>query len=81
MRTAWMIVALPLAAACGEPLHLGYDFGRSYTQAVTSQADLTRPAAAALEMPLEGVEAQAIRLQAIESSSDEESGEAEATKQ
>ena len=49
-------------AGCGQPLHLGYDYGRAYTSAFDTQADLSRPSVATMQYPLYGVEAQAIRL-------------------
>ena len=33
---------------CTEPKHMGYDYGRAYTQVITAQADLTRPSAQGL---------------------------------
>jgi hypothetical protein len=56
--------------------HLQYDHGRAFTAAATAQADLTRPSVVNLEHPLQGVEAQAIRLRVEESTTDVESGEA-----
>ncbi|MBW2253150.1 MAG: hypothetical protein JRI25_00970 [Deltaproteobacteria bacterium] len=56
--------------------HLQYDYGRAFTATTTAQADLTRPSVVNLEHPLQGVEAQAIRLRVEESTTDVESGDA-----
>ena len=58
---------------------LGYDFGRAVTQAATMQTDLTRPSVAAGGHPLNGMEAEAIRIQVNQESSDQETGVATVT--
>jgi len=81
-----MTKPLPLALAlCGAALlaacsgagkqHLQYDYGRAFTAAMISQADLTRPSVASLPHPLTGVEAQAIRLNVQEETTNKETGE------
>lgn len=50
------------AAGCAEPLHLGYDHGRAFTESVNLQADLTRPSVLGRTYELYGVEAAAIRI-------------------
>lgn len=67
-----------LLLACAQPVHLQYDFGRSYTEAMRVQADLSRPSVAESTYPLSGEEAAKIRMRAAEASSDQESGEEEA---
>lgn len=62
-------------AGCGEPLHLGYDHGRAYTEAFTAQADLTRPSVANEQYVLYGIEGVAIRLLVQESATQQESAE------
>lgn len=61
-----------LFAGCASPLHLQYDFGRAYTEAVISQADLTRTSVANSMYPLYGVEAEAIRIRVQEKTTDQE---------
>lgn len=65
------------AAGCASPLHLTYDHGRAFTEAVTAQADLTRPSVAASQYQLYGTEATQIRIRVQEESTDTETGEAE----
>ncbi len=75
--------SLALAAAflsgCASPLHLTYDYGRAFTDAITAQADLTRPSVAAAEYNLYGTEATEIRIRVQEESTDVESGQAKLT--
>jgi hypothetical protein len=78
-RIATLVLSGVLLGACGSPKHLGYDYGRAVTQAVTMQTDLTRPSVAAGGHPLNGVEAEAIRIQVNKESSDQESGVATVT--
>ena len=70
------LVAAMLSAAalsgCASPLHLQYDFGRAYTTAIISQADLTRPSVANSQYQLYGTEAEAIRIRVREKTTDEE---------
>jgi hypothetical protein len=68
---------LALATACGEPVHLGWDYGRAYVDAFTMQSDLTRPSVAASQYQLSGNEAAQIRLRAEQATTDQESGETE----
>lgn len=73
-RLALFALAGVALGACASPHHLGYDFGRSITAVAALQSDLTRPSVAAGGHPLNGVEAEAIRMQVSETSSDAESG-------
>ena len=57
---------------CVSPLHLTYDHGRAYTEAVITQADLTRTSVANSGYKLYGVEAEAIRIRVQEKTTDEE---------
>ena len=63
-----------LGVGCGEPLHLGYDHGRAYTEAFMAQADLTRPSVANEQYVLYGIEGVQIRLNVQEVSTEQESG-------
>ena len=67
------------AAGCTQPLYLQYDYGRAYTETMALQADLTRESVSELDYVLSGVEALELRQRALESATDEESGEAETT--
>jgi hypothetical protein len=69
--TALLSAAL---AGCASPLHLQYDFGRAYTTAIISQADLTRPSVANSQYQLYGTEAESIRIRVREKTTDEEEG-------
>lgn len=79
MSRTWIAVAAAAAAlsGCASPLHLTYDYGRAYTEAVISQADLTRTSVANSAYRLYGKEAEAIRIQVQEKSTDEEKTESE----
>ena len=45
-----------IASGCGTPMNLAYDFGRSYSAAFQTQADLTRASVAAAQYRLSGIE-------------------------
>ena len=75
MKNSLLLVLAMAASGCASPLHLTYDHGRAYTEAVTRQADLTRPSVANSQYSLYGVEAEKIRIQVQEQATDEESGE------
>lgn len=80
LHLAVLLLCTPLVACSGAgKSHLQYDFGRSFTAAMIGQADLTRPSVANLQHPLQGVEAQAIRLRVQESTTDTETGESTLT--
>lgn len=79
MKLHHVLVLLALGAGCGQR-NLQYDFGRSYTAAMITQADRGRPSAADAAYPLNGNEGVQLRLRVTESTTDEESGEAEATR-
>lgn len=73
-----ILAAIAVAASgCASPLHLTYDYGRAYTQVVTTQADLTRSSVSASQYQLYGVEAAQIRIRVQEDSTDAETGDAE----
>lgn len=67
-----ILIALLGLAGCASPLHLQYDYGRAYTAAFKSQADLTRPSVANSQYQLYGTEAEAIRIRVREHTTDEE---------
>ncbi len=67
---ALAVLSLASLAGCKYHQHLTYDFGRAYTAAVTTQADLTRPSVANSEYFLEGSEAAKIRMQLEETTTD-----------
>ena len=66
-------------AGCGQPAHLQYDFGRAYTDAMHTQADLGRSSVASSAYPLSGFEGIELRTRVTEESTDAESGQAETT--
>lgn len=72
-----LLALTALAAGCASPLHLTYDYGRAYTEAIVAQADLTRPSVADAQYPLYGPEAEAIRIRVQDETTDEESGKSE----
>ena len=72
-----LLVTCAILGGCASPLHLTYDHGRAYTEAMTSQADLTRPAVANSQYSLYGTEAEAIRILVREHTTDEEKEESE----
>lgn len=74
MNRAWLLLAV-LGSGCASPLHLQYDYGRAYTAAMVSQADLTRPSVANAQYQLYGTEAEAIRIRVREKTTDEERAE------
>jgi hypothetical protein len=76
IRITLLAFALGLAG-CASPLHLQYDYGRAYTAAILSQADLTRPSVANAQYQLYGTEAEAIRIRVREKTTDEEKQESE----
>lgn len=77
-RLALCAIALSLPA-CKQG-HLQYDFGRAYSQAMVTQADLSRPSVADSAFPLTGVEGIELRVRVTEQTTDAESGTAESTK-
>ncbi|MBX2798430.1 MAG: hypothetical protein KTR31_12190 [Myxococcales bacterium] len=77
-RTRIAAIAALTLAGCASPLHLTYDHGRAYTEAVVSQADLTRTSVATSNYQLYGVEAEAIRIRVQEKTTDEEDSDSSA---
>ena len=71
-------MTLLLLLACAQPVHMQYDFGRASWESARIQADLSRASVADSVYPLSGKEAQLMRENVEKSSSDGESGEAEA---
>jgi hypothetical protein len=67
-----LVFVAVLLSGCASPLHLTYDYGRAYTAAIVSQADLTRPSVANAQYQLYGTEAEAIRIRVREQTTDEE---------
>ena len=77
MSRTWIVAAAAAAAlsGCASPLHLTYDYGRAYTEAAISQADLTRTSVANSAYRLYGTEAEKIRIQVQEKTTDSETQE------
>ena len=72
MKNILFVLAATVVGGCASPLHLTYDYGRAYTAAVVSQADLTRPSVANSQYFLYGPEAEQIRIRVQEESTDVE---------
>jgi hypothetical protein len=79
-RCLFVLALLPaLGQGCASHLHMTYDYGRAFDQAVTLQTDLTRPSVANSVYPLYGVEAAEIRIRVQEETTDAESGQAQSS--
>ncbi|MCB9671161.1 MAG: hypothetical protein H6736_07585 [Alphaproteobacteria bacterium] len=72
--TGCCIAAVAVLGGCASPLHLTYDHGRAFTEAFTSQPDLTRPSVASSTYHLYGTEAAEIRIRVREETTDKEDG-------
>ena len=68
---------LAFIAGCTSPDHLGYDFGRSYTDTFSRQADLTRPSVANRQYILYGIEAVKIRVMVQEATTEKQEASTE----
>lgn len=68
-------LAIAMLTGCAGRSHLGFEFGQSFSNAFTTQADLTRASIAASEYKLSGQEAASIRLQVQVATTDAESGD------
>jgi hypothetical protein len=65
--------------ACTQPLHLQYDFGRSYMDVAEIQANLDRPSAANAVYELSGAEGILLRENVVKETTEEKTGTAEKT--
>lgn len=72
-----MMMLLPLLLGCAQPLHMQYDFGRSYMEAGQLQANLDRPSVAKSVYELSGTESLNLRANVEKATSEEKSGEIE----
>lgn len=72
-----LLLSFVLLLGCAQPLHLQYDFGRSYMQTTDAQADLARPSVAESIYVLSGEEGIALRQNVEEETTEEKSGAAE----
>ncbi|MFK7929910.1 MAG: hypothetical protein AB8H79_17080 [Myxococcota bacterium] len=72
-RTLLVCAGLTLLGGCGNPMNLGYDFGRAFTASFQTQADLTRPSVAAAQYRMTGIEGTMIRLRLETEAGDAES--------
>ena len=73
------MMLLLLALACAQPLHMQYDFGRTYMAVAETQANLDRPSVADAQYVLSGTEALQVRANAEKATTEEKSGEIEKT--
>jgi len=80
MTRVLVLAAAAALSGCAHPQHLQYDHGRAYMDALNAQADLGRPSVAGAEYHLTGFEGIQLRVRVTEEATDQESGEAEATK-
>ena len=67
-----------VSTGCAHNQQLQYDLGRAHSAAFQAQANLDRPAVADAAYTLTGVEALELRSRVTETTTDEETGEAEA---
>jgi hypothetical protein len=74
-----LLVGGATLTGCTQPLHLQYDYSRTYTECMTIQADLSRESVSELDYVLSGTEGLELRQRATESATDQESAEAELT--
>lgn len=79
MKAHPFLLALAPLAACAQPVHLQYDFGRAYTESMQIQANLDRPTVAQANYPLSGTEAILIRANVEKQDAKEKTGKVEAT--
>jgi hypothetical protein len=70
-----------LVSGCIRPARLQYDYGRSFTEAMNSQSDLTRADAKGGGYTLAGHEGVLLRMRVIEESTDVETGTTQALNQ
>ncbi len=68
------MIAILTLLACGQPAHLQYDFGRSFTEATATQATLDRASASEDAYELAGKDALATREQVRKAATDAEKG-------
>ena len=73
-----LVFALAALSACTTGPHLQYDHGRAYMATTAAQADLSRASAAKGAYALPGEEGLELRQRVVESSTDAETGKAEA---
>ena len=69
-----MITVLLMLAACGQPAHLQYDFGRSYNESVALQGTLDRASAVDGAYAIAGAEALKVREATRAAATDKEKG-------
>lgn len=80
-RNLALIGLLVGIAGCQNPMNLGYDYGRAFNGGFQTQADLSRPAVAAAQYRMSGVEGTMIRLRVYEQTTDAETSDSELTTQ
>lgn len=73
MTRPLVLAALALGlGGCVNPMHLSYDYGRSFKAAFQTQPDLSRPTVASSQHPLAGMEGVQIRLRTREATTKEQ---------
>lgn len=78
MTGSLRFLSLAALTGCTSGPHLQYDHGRAYAATTAAQANLSRDAAAESAYPLTGEEGLELRQRVVESSTDAETGRAEA---
>jgi hypothetical protein len=77
----FILAAATVSGCQRHTAQLQYDLGRATSQAFNAQADLSRPSVADSAYALTGTEAIEMRERVTETSTDQESGQAEAVQQ
>ena len=73
-----VLAATALASGCVRPHRLQYDYGRSYSEAYSMQADVSRASVKSNVPPLSGVEGLALRQAVVDETSTAKSAQVEA---
>lgn len=79
MTRSLAVIALFSLSACAQPSHLQYDYSRAYSASFRTQADLGRASVSKADYRLSGEEGLKLREEVVKQTTDEESGEVEAT--
>ena len=73
-----ILAATALSSGCIRPNRLQYDYGRSYSEAYSMQADTSRASVKDNVPALSGIEGLALRKAVVEEASTQKSGVAQA---
>jgi hypothetical protein len=78
IAVAVTVITIGASTGCAHNQQLQYDLGRAHSATFAAQANLDRPSVANAAYGITGVEALELRSRVTETTTDEESGEAEA---